>query len=162
MNGKCYCTSSLMMNVFGQCSVCQAVGCKSCSSSNTQCIECIDDEAQLVNGECLCVYNATLHNNTQLDPTTAYQPNYFGFCDFCSVLGCRLCTQDAAECYLCKDSRAVLSNGKCTCPSNYFLDTDGICKRTCVVLYCSTCVVGYPSKCKTCNSTFTLTSNSTC
>ena len=141
------------MNGLGQCTTCQVIGCKACSStSNTECIECIDDEAQLINGECRCVYNTTFYNNSNLN-SSYYLPNSFGDCEACTVKGCKLCTLDTSRCYECMDSQATLIDGLCVCPTNMKFNVKGVCEL-CYVQNCDSCVSNTPNVCADCLPTF--------
>ena len=116
--------SSALVN--GTCVACTVPGCQKCSSGSV-CETCTDEqEASLVDGECVC-------------SLSSQKPSSNGRCESCSVDGCGSCvTGLSAECHQCLDSKATLENGSCACPEEYPMNGDGYCQK-CSVVGCVSC-----------------------
>ena len=99
-------------------------------------MECIDPLAKLEKGKCVCQRHIQ-------------SINLYGYCGYCLVEGCDVCTWSATECHKCKDPEAEIVGGKCICPSNKPMNSDKICQE-CTVNFCNKCVTGNPQNCSCC------------
>ena len=118
VNGECKCPPAEYL--FGgnqHCSSCRVPGCIKCSPVDTNlCVSCHsgDHTLSLKEGKCVC-------------RNPSYLPDQFGWCNKCNVEGCLSCRTEN-KCYVCKDNKATVSTeGKCKCPQDYLLNSEGQC-----------------------------------
>ena len=73
IDGVCTCPTGKRMDADGFCQTCNVAGCVKCSGDD--CIDCIDDSANLEDGKCVC-------------PKKNETINFLGYCFLCLVPGC--------------------------------------------------------------------------
>ena len=119
------------------------IGCKECSE-DTGCQKCIDPDATLVNGTCIC------HEYDK-------RPDINGICHHCYSPGCGSCYNNSLnQCFRCLDSEATLVNGACQCPLGKYFNGEGYCDA-CSVVGCEVCSPFSNDVCLSCVDCFNTT-----
>ena len=127
IDGECVCWwSSEKPDYIGMCYYCYVKGCASCGYYSSECYRCYDDEAEVVDGKCVCPTDKPMNDE--------------GYCQTCNVVGCDSCINgNETHCSVCGTGFVKGEDGKCECEDvGEKINPDGYCS-TCKVSGCESC-----------------------